>query len=224
MIALIGGMEFGFTSEEICELGLSGLLHDIGMIRIPEHILTKEDKLTQNEYEVIKNHPMIGYKYIEENLDVSQNILEAVLQHHEQEDGKGYPQKMRGEKINKYAKVLAIADAFESQTSFRAYRKSRSGYMAMREVLSSNNNMFDSAVLKAFLVSLSIYPPGTLVQLNNNAIGVVVQVIEEFPLRPKIKLIIDEFGDVLTKEIIKNLDSDPGLFIVRVINKNEYKK
>ncbi|HOV13556.1 MAG TPA: HD-GYP domain-containing protein [Spirochaetota bacterium] len=224
IIALIGGKELIHDDIKIHELGIAGLLHDIGMLKIPEHILNKEEKLTTGEYDIIKNHVIIAYKFVEEKLTLSQDVIDAIMQHHEQQDGKGYPKKMRGEKINLFAKIISIADAFESQTSFRAYRRSRSGYMAMREVLSSNDNMFDPGVLKAFLMSLSIYPPGTIVQLSNNSIGVVVQINQEFPLRPKIRLIIDEYGDTLTKEVIKNLDSELNLFIVRVINKNEYQK
>lgn len=224
IIALTGGMELKLDKDNLNDLGIAGLLHDIGMLKIPEHILTKEEKLTDEEYALIKTHPITSFKYVEENFSFNENILEAILQHHEQQDGKGYPKRTRGEKINLLSKIISISDAFESQISRRSYRRSKSGYMAMREVLSSNNNMFDTEVLKAFLRSLSIYPPGTLVQLNNNAIGVVVQVNNEFPLRPKIKMLVDEFGDVTVKEIIKDLNIDLNLFITRVVNKNDYVK
>lgn len=224
IIALIGGKELKLNDIQLQDLGIAGLLHDIGMLKIPDHILNKDEKLTDEEYETIKTHPIVAYKFVQENLSLNDNILEAILQHHEQLDGKGYPKRMRGEKINLLAKIISISDAFEAQTSHRSYRRTKSGYMAMREVLSSNNNMFDSSVLKAFLKSLSIYPPGTIVQLNNNSIGVVVGICQDFPLRPSIKLLIDEFGDILKKETIKDLNLESNLFIVRVVNKNEYQK
>ncbi len=120
--------------------------------------------------------------------------------------------------------ILAIADTFEAQIAYRVYRKTKTGYMAMKSVLAEAQNRFDPKVLRAFLVTLSIYPPGTLVQLNNNSIGAVISINPDAPLRPNVKIIIDEFGDKITDSLIKDLKNELVLFIVYVLNKDEYKK
>jgi HD-GYP domain-containing protein (c-di-GMP phosphodiesterase class II) len=154
----------------------------------------------------------------------NQSILDAVLQHQEQFDGNGYPRKLKGDKVGLFAKILAVADTFEAQISPRAYRKSKSGYMAMKSVLAEAKNKFDPDVLRSFLTTLSIYPPGTVLQLNNNSIGSVISVNPNAPLRPVVKIIVDEFGEKIDENVIKDLKEEQDLFIVRVLNKEEYKK
>ncbi|OHD27580.1 MAG: hypothetical protein A2086_15460 [Spirochaetes bacterium GWD1_27_9] len=224
ILAIIGGITEKFDDLQLYDLGLAGLLHDIGMVKIPQEIVNKDEKLTDDEYDIIKTHPVIAYKLISAKNIVSSNVLAGVIQHHERFDGNGYPKRLKGEEIHVFAKILAVADSFEAQTSFRNYRKSKTGYMAMKEVLSSYDGKFDSNILTTFLMSFSIYPPGTIVQLNNNSIGVVLSVNPSVPLRPSIKLIIDEFGDKVNQEVIKNLKEETNLFIASVINKDEYKR
>jgi HD-GYP domain-containing protein (c-di-GMP phosphodiesterase class II) len=178
--------------------------------------------LTEDEYESIKNHPVFAYKAFEEKKLFSKDTLEAILQHHEQNGGNGYPQRLKSEKINRLAKILAISDAIEAQIAFRTYRGKRSGYNAIKEILKNTNDTFDNGYLEAFINVFSIYPPGTLVQLNNNAVGAVSSVVPYFPLKPQVKIIIDEFGEKTSKEIIKDLSNENDLFIVRVLNDEEY--
>jgi HD-GYP domain-containing protein (c-di-GMP phosphodiesterase class II) len=222
IIALIGAIELKFTEDDIKELGIAGLFHDIGMRKVPDNIINKKDKLEDQEYELIKSHPVLAFKSLEEKKIFSRDILEGILQHHEKNNGNGYPQRLKSDKINKLAKILSISDAIESQISFRAYRERRSSYNAIKEILKNNDNSFDNRYLEAFINVFSIYPPGTLVQLNNNSIGTVYSVVPYFPLKPQVKIIIDEFGDKTNKEIIKDLSNEKELFIVRVINDAEY--
>ncbi|HOJ63544.1 MAG TPA: HD-GYP domain-containing protein [Spirochaetota bacterium] len=222
ILALICGETMKLTDRQMRELAYVGLLHDIGMLKISEEILNKEDKLTEEEYNKIKTHPIIAYKLLNEKNIFGRDVLDPIIQHHEQFDGNGYPRKISKDKIHIYAKIIAIADAFEAQIAVRAYRKSKSGYSAMKEVLADAQNRFDPIVLRAFLQSLSIYPPGTIVQLNNNAIGTVTNVNPNAPLRPELKIIIDEFGEKPTKLTIIDLKNEPSLFIVRVLNKDDY--
>lgn len=224
IIAIIGAKQLNLSEEELKILGIAGLLHDIGMLKIPKDILNKSEKLTEDEYNTIKSHPIIAYKQMNKSELFTQDILDAVLQHQEQYDGNGYPRRLKADKINIYAKILAISDTFEAQISFRTYRKSKTGYLAMKSVLAEAQNKFDPKVLRAFLTTLSIYPPGTLVQLSDNSIGAVSSVNPDAPLRPKVKIIVDEFGDKIIENIIKDLKNDEDLFIVHVLNKEEYKK
>ena len=224
ILALIGGLQLKLDDKKIRLLGISCLIHDVGMLKIPKDILNKKDKLTTEEYNIIKAHPVTIYKQLSTSGIFNQDVLDAILQHHEQFDGNGYPRKLKGEKINIYAKIIAIADTFEAQITRRVYRKAKTGYMAMKSVLAEAQNRFDPKVLRAFLTTLSIYPPGTLLQLNNNSIGTVVSINSDAPLRPKIRIIVDEFGDKITENVTKDLKEESDLFIVNVLNKDEYQK
>lgn len=224
IIAVIGGIKLELPEDKLTDLCMAGLLHDIGMMKIPKEILNKKEKLTDEEYNTIKSHPISIFKQMNKSGIFGQDILDAVLQHHEQFGGNGYPRKLKGEKINIYAKILAIADTFEAQIARRTYRKTKTGYMAMKSVLAEAKNRFDPKVLRAFLTTLSIYPPGTLVQMNDNSIGAVVSINPDAPLRPKVKIIIDEFGDKITENMIKDLRDEIDLFIVHVLNKEEYQR
>lgn len=224
ILALIGGLQLKLDDKKIKLLGISCLLHDIGMLNVPKDIINKKGKLTTEEYNTIKAHPVTTYKQLSNIKIFNQDVLDAILQHHEQFDGNGYPRKLKGEKINLYAKIIAIADTFEAQIARRAYRKTKTGYMAMKSVLAEAQNRFDPKVLRAFLTTLSIYPPGTLLQLNNNSVGTVVSINTDAPLRPKVRIIVDEFGDKITENIVKDLKEESDLYIVNVLNKDEYQK
>ncbi|HQJ06384.1 MAG TPA: HD-GYP domain-containing protein, partial [Spirochaetota bacterium] len=219
-----GGDELKLQDKQLRELAIAGLLHDIGMLKIPQTILDKEEKLTEDEMNQIRTHPILSYKFVNDKNIFGKDVLDPIIQHHEQYDGNGYPRKLSGDKIHIYAKIISIADAFEAQISERSYRKSKTGYSAMKEVLSESQNRFDPKVLKAFLSILSIYPPGTLVQLNNNSIGTVTAVNPQAPLRPKIKLLLDELGEKPKSPVVIDLKSSLNVFISRVLDKEEYKK
>ncbi len=222
IISIIGQEQLKLDPRQLRSLAMAGLLHDIGMLKIPQAILNKTNKLTDEEYNLIKSHPIIAYKDMNRGSIFNQSILDAVLQHQEQYDGNGYPRKLKGEKLGLFAKILAVADTFEAQISPRAYRKSKTGYMAMKSVLAEAKNKFDPDVLRSFLTTLSIYPPGTVLQLNNNSICTVISVNSNAPLRPVVRVIIDEFGEKIEENITKDLKEEQDLFIVRVLNKDEY--
>jgi len=224
IISIIGGKEYGLADNEIELLGISALLHDIGMIKVPSDILNKTNKLSDEEYKIIKAHPVTAFKNMNKTNIFNSAVLDAILQHHEQFNGNGYPRKLTGEKINLYARFLAVSDAFEAQISYRSYRKSKTGYLAMKSVLAEASNKFDPKVLRAFLNAFSIYPPGTIVQLNDNSIGTVISINQDAPLRPKIKILIDKFGDRIFENIIKDLKEDEENFILKVLDKDEYQK
>lgn len=224
LLALIGGDELKLPDKQLRELAIVGLLHDVGMLKIPQTILDKEEKLTEDEINQIRTHPILSYKFINDKNIFGKDVLDPIIQHHEQYDGNGYPRKLSGDKIHIFAKIISIADAFEAQISDRSYRKSKTGYSAMKDVLSESQNRFDPKILRAFLSILSIYPPGTLVQLNNNSIGTVTAVNPQAPLRPQIKILLDELGEKPQTPVMIDLKNSLNVFISRVLDKEEYKK
>lgn len=222
IISIIGAIEYGLPKETTEKLAIAALLHDIGMFKIPDTIINKRGKLTEEEYSIIKSHPIVAFKILKNcNID-DEEILNAVLHHHEQYNGEGYPRKLTKDKISLLARFIAISDAFEAQISFRAYRKSKTGYLAMKNVIAEANNRFDPDVLKAFLNAFSIYPPGSIVQLSDNSIGTVISTNQNAPLRPKVKLLFDNNSEKIKKNVVKDLKSQENLFITKVFDRDEY--
>lgn len=140
-------------SKDICDvIYIGGLLHDIGKIGIPEYILTKPGKLTDDEYAIIKNHPNIGYEMIKHVSNFNENgILDIVLYHHERYDGNGYPNGLKGDQIPLIARIVAIADTFDAMTSRRVYRPELDLEYTLNEICKNKGTQFDPEITDVFL-------------------------------------------------------------------------
>lgn len=162
-----------------CEINKSiksGLLHDIGKSRIPSKILCKNGILTREEYEVIKNHTILGYEIVK-NIDEIDNDIKAVtLLHHERINGSGYPLNTSPDSINLFCRIVAVADVFDAMTSDRIYKKRMTPFQAFEMFQTVGMGMFDVGILGAFLKNLAIYLVGSKVTLSNGEIGEVVYV------------------------------------------------
>ena len=144
------GKYMGLPEEDLEILKIGGLFHDIGKIGIPDAILLKDSKLTDDEYSEIKNHPAIG-KHILSNAKIFENIIPIVFHHHEKFDGNGYPEKLAGKNIPLYARIAAIADTFDAMTSKRSYRDALSLDIVKNELARCSGAQFDPEILKVFL-------------------------------------------------------------------------
>ncbi|MGA2613881.1 MAG: HD-GYP domain-containing protein [Spirochaetia bacterium] len=218
ILSTIMGMVLKFTSHRLIQLATGALLHDIGMVKVPKAILQKKEKLSLEELNQIRTHPIHSYRVISKELKYPEEIGVIALQHHEKWDGQGYPRKLHGEDINIFARIVAVADAYVAMINNRPHRNSMIGYSAMKNVLNDNGRHFDPKILKVFLESMGIYPIGSIVQLNNSAIGRVVETHSEAPLRPAVELIIDEYGNTLGEREIVDLLSKKGAFIVKAVD------
>lgn len=212
-------------NHKIIQLAFAALLHDIGMMKIPQAILEKESKLTDEEMKVMHTHPVHAYQIISKTLKYPEEVGQIAMQHHERWDGKGYPKKLSGRNILLSARILSVCDAFEAMVSVRPYRNSMIGYRAMRQLLNDNSRRFDSEILKIFIKTMGIYPIGSIVLLNDAGIGRVISTHSDAPLRPTVKLIVDSHGEKCVKEdIVVNLMEDKSIFITRAINPQEIEK
>jgi HD-GYP domain-containing protein (c-di-GMP phosphodiesterase class II) len=218
ILASIMGNVLKFTSHRLIQLATAALLHDTGMVKVPKAILKKKEKLSTDEMNQIRTHPIHSYRVITKDLKYPEEIGVIALQHHERWDGTGYPRKLKGEDINPAARILAVADAYVSMINNRPHRNSMIGYSAMKNLLNDNGRHFDPKILKVFLESMGIYPIGSIVQLNNSAIGRVVQTHSEAPLRPAVELIIDEYGNKLGEREVVDLLTRKTLFIVKAVD------
>lgn len=175
-----------FPEEEIKTVTISGLLHDIGKTRIPDSIIKKPGKLTDKEYAIVKRHPQEGYRMIE-NSTLSNSIRNAVLMHHERCDGSGYPFGITGEKVEPYAKIVAIADVYDAMTSARIYRGPLCPFKAIALFESEGLQKYDTRFILTFLENVVNTYLLNNVRLNNGVVGKVVYINKEHLSSPTIQ-------------------------------------
>ncbi|MPM65553.1 hypothetical protein SDC9_112450 [bioreactor metagenome] len=188
VIAVILGFAMGLSRTNLYKLGLGGLLHDIGKIFIPKEILEKPGKLTDEEFGIIQKHSQKGYEYLKQMKDFPFESNLAVLTHHEQYGGQGYPGGMKGEKIPLFGRILMVADVFDALISDRPYRKALLPSDAVEYIVGGCGILFDPTIVDVFIKKISPYPIGTHVILSNGLKGIVVSNRPGFGLRPKIRV------------------------------------
>jgi len=168
------------------EIGLAGLLHDVGKMAVPDPVLNKPGKLTDDEYAVVREHPQRGYDLVVGSPGAPAIAAEVVLHHHERFDGTGYPHGLKGEEISLYARMGAICDVYDAITSNRPYKDGWAPAASIERMLEWEGQ-FDPRLLDAFIRSIGIYPVGTLVRLRSNRLGIVVAENKREPARPRVK-------------------------------------
>lgn len=223
ILTLIISEYMGHSKQKTLEIVTGALLHDVGMMRINDTILNKKVKLSDDERKTIYTHTVFGYKIIAKDMVYSNEVAHIAMQHHEWWNGTGYPNQRKGTEIDVGARIVAVADAFEAMVSQKSYRASMIGYHAMKNLLSDNSIHFDPDVLRAFVQSIGIYPIGSIVLLNNSAIARVIEGHTEKPLRPKLRILMDEHGAIYLKDkgsVVDLLDTKE-LFIARAIDPKE---
>ncbi len=166
VLSLIIGIGRNYSTDQLLELGMVVLMHDIGKLKVPEKILNKTDPLTKEEFEEIKKHAMYGYEMLRLNQDISLLSAHVALQHQEKYDGSGYPRGLKGKEIHEYARIATISDVYEALTSVRVYRGAMEPYKAYEFITVNSGSHFDPEFVKAFCKNVAVYPNGTGVVLS----------------------------------------------------------
>lgn len=216
ILAFIIAESMNLTEFAISNLGIATLFHDLGMIKIPKPILQKTGQLTPEEIAIIQNHTIIGYKYLKE-VNYSVIIASGALQHHERIDGKGYPNRILGEKITDIAKIISVVDAYCAAISDKPFKDPIHAKDAVQDLLKSGGTAYDPNILKELVKNISFYPIGSLILLSN---GVPAKVIgtSGVAMRPIVKTIILENTQVKEGEEI-DLSKRQDLYIKGVYKK-----
>jgi HD-GYP domain-containing protein (c-di-GMP phosphodiesterase class II) len=174
------------SETEVKQAGLAGLMHDVGKAAIPLEILNKPGALTEQEFEVVRHHPRLGYDMLIQAEITDPATLEVCMQHHEKMDGSGYPGKLVSDQIGLFAKMGAVCDVYDAVTSTRPYKPAWEPGIALKRMANWQGH-FDIDILKAFAKSLGIYPIGTVVILKSGHLAVVVRQTPASLLKPVVK-------------------------------------
>ena len=239
MISMIIGLSIKLSEDRVKKLGIGAMLYDIGLVKIPDSILSKViEKFSLEEYTEIKKHTVYGYKIIKDSFRLEEDIATISLTHHEFVNGKGYPRGITGDKIHLYAKIVAISHSIEKTMKSRrieltnkksdgnksifnlmleksSSNKKKDVYLsdAIKEIQNNVNIKYDPVIVKAFIGVFTIYPIGTIVLLNDNRKALVFATNSKFNIRPIIKIVSNEEGNFIENGEVINLTENNKLFI-----------
>ncbi len=215
VLAMMVGREAGLSSEDMTALGMGALFHDIGKVRIPKKLLKKRGKLTKPEMELISQHSSFGAAMLSEIDFFPKGGIQAIAHHHEKMDGSGGPEHLKGDEINKLARIIAIADTYDNHCNNYEPEQSLTPYLALSYMFGQQKQLFDVELLALFIRCLGVYPPGTVVELSNGSIGMVMSVNPKNQLNPSVVLYDSE---VPKKEaLIVDLADEPDLRVEKSI-------
>lgn len=212
------GLAVGYSRPKLQELMFSMLLMDVGMGKVPLHVREKAGQLSAQEWTSIKKHPLLGYQLLTKTAKVKATLANVALQHQESFDGTGYPQALRAGQIEEPARVAAIADSYSAMIEKRPHREALLPYDAMKNMLSVQMNKFDPRLLRTFLGQLSIYPLGSLVELSNKRLGLVIGCRANKPLRPLLRLMRDENGLPFNGLVFSDLTVETDVYIIKALD------
>ncbi|MCW8833379.1 MAG: HD-GYP domain-containing protein [Colwellia sp.] len=187
------------------KLSVGAFLHDIGKTMIPDEILNKPGKLTDEEFTVMKTHANHSIDIIKKTPEISELSLEIAALHHEKLDGTGYPFQVKEENINQYGRMIAICDIFDALTATRVYKKGfphPKAFAILREL--AQNNHLDATLVDHFIKCIGVFPIGSLVQLNSNQLAIIEERNDDNPIKPKVR----SFYNVAIKDFVEAQDID----------------
>ncbi|NMB06922.1 MAG: HD-GYP domain-containing protein [Tissierellia bacterium] len=205
MLATMLGKWLGYSMKQIKQLALTGLFHDIGKLKVPDNIINKPGELTELEFGKIKEHPIYGYNILKETVGISNNISLGVLQHHEREDGSGYPLGLKGNEIHEYAKIIAVCDTYDAITSNRVYKPKSSPFFAAEILEEKSFTVLEPRITRIFLDKIAGFYVGCTVLLSNGQEGDIVYIHPQAPTKAIVK-IKNEFINFLEPQNISIVD------------------
>ena len=220
VLAITLGLELHLALSKQIELGMTCILHEIGMLRLPPQLYLTDRLLSTSERAKVAGHTLFGYNIIKE-LNFPLSVQLGVLEHHERHNGSGYPRKLVGAKISTYAKIIAVACSFESISSPRGYKTDRTVFDSMMELLKNQSGQYDETVIKALINSVSFYPIGVYVYLSSGKLGVVIDTVPNDPRHPVVQLVNEKEADGSPKSVKSDEELNK---IVRVLTTNEQKE
>lgn len=215
------GIGAGYSKEALIKLALAGLVHDVGMVRIPSSIVESSDELTSQERSVVHKHPIQAAEIIDGLGEEYEWLKTVVEQEHERYRGQGYPRGLSGKEIDEFARIIGMVDTFVAMTQPRPWRPAVTPHEAAKELVYVRKDEFDPTFVKLFLKKISIFPLKSLVRLSNNEIGQVVVVHEDSPLRPTLLILQPSRHQKVVEDKVLDLRKRPLLYITGSVAESE---
>jgi putative nucleotidyltransferase with HDIG domain len=209
ILAMTFGRHLGADEEELNVLGLCGILHDVGKMKTPLEVLNKEGRLTAEEFQIMKKHPVDGRDILINHKDAHHSAVDVCYSHHEALDGSGYPRGLTANNISDITRMVTICDVYDAITSERIYKKGQSSLEALKVLYQNRDTKFDNRLVTEFIECIGLYPPGSIVELKNGEIGIVISTNYRHRHLPKV-LIVRGSNKMPTKENVINLEKKSG--------------
>ena len=192
VLAIALGRHLNLPEEELHHLGLCGMMHDMGKMQIDPEVLNKSTKLNAHDVQMLKTHPSLGWQVLMKSSDMYSGAIDVAYAHHEKLDGSGYPRGLTSEQITPYTRIISIADIYDALTSDRVYRKGRTHLEAINHLTKIGESHLDLNLTIKFIECLGIYPPGSLVEMQNGEVAIVIEVNPSNKIKPKVIFLLDE--------------------------------
>jgi HD-GYP domain-containing protein (c-di-GMP phosphodiesterase class II) len=191
ILSMVLGHHLGLPKRTLIDVGVGGLLHDVGKTLIPMEILKKPGRLTPTEYGVVKMHPAHGKGILESTEGIGRVPVEVAYTHHERLDGSGYPRGLREAETGLVTRIVAITDTYDAVTSDRIYDDAKTSIEAFKILQAASGNHYDGQLVSELIGAIGVFPPGSMVQLNNGKFGVVVRANPSYEFRPTVLVLKD---------------------------------
>ena len=187
------------------ELGFIGLLLDIGKLELPDTLLTKPEKLSDEEQDLMRTHVLTGIEILNAKEGLPANVLLGIREHHERLDGSGYPRGLTETDISIFGKISAIADSYAAMTSPRSYDITRSSFDAMKELFKMAGQQLHAPLVEEFVQAIGIFPVGSMIELSSGEVAIVLEHNKIRRLEPKVLLLTSADKSLLSEPVITNL-------------------
>lgn len=200
ILAIAFGRQLGMTEQELHNLGMCGLLHDVGKMKVPAEVLNKPGKLNPEEMDMMMEHSIHGRQLLVESAEMFPGVVDVAFTHHEREDGSGYPRQLSGANIGRMAKIISIVDAYDAMTADRCYQQAKTSTEAIKIIYDERGKHFDEALALKFLQTVGLYPPGSIVELHTGEVGIVIESNQRFRQLPRLVMLRDGKKNPLSKQ------------------------
>ena len=219
--SLILGKGVDYSQVKLIELGITALLHDLGMVFVPNGIVNKKGKLSASELQQLREHPSYTYKILQTLGEKYLWIAKVASQEQERENGQGYPNGLKGDEIHGYAKIIGIVDVYEALTHNRPQRRGYMPHDAVKLILGTQKKLFSNNIKRLLLTKLSCFPLGSYLKLNSKAICKVIEIYEDAPLRPTVEILFNSQNRRPKKKKIIRLTETPLLYVTGTVYESD---
>lgn len=228
ILTLTFGRHLGFSKEQLKEIGIGALLHDIGEVEIPNEIIANRKTLTPEQREILRGHTQLGRDILSKNPDLPKSAAEIAYTHHERRDGSGFPRKLEKDEITFFSKIVGIVNVYDTVTASYDDRGAVVATEALKNMYQWRDKLFDADLIEQFIQCIGIYPIGSVVELSTDEVGIIISVPPKHRLSPKIMLVRDSSKQPYYPPRILNLyehkdsDNNASYEIKRVLPPDAY--